>query len=63
MEYQIENSSIVFRNIPQPDGYYDVNIPITGDTGGCHHNNLQCHQWGKSWHPDISGFWAYNYIP
>ena len=29
---------------------HDANFAITGDTGGCHNNNVQCHQWRQSWH-------------
>ena len=29
---------------------------LTGITGGCHNNNLWCHQWQQSWHFDYSGF-------
>ena len=35
---------------------HDANFVITGGTGGCHYDNLQCHQWWQSWHHDCSWF-------
>ena len=32
-----------------------VNFVITGGTGGCQYDNLQCHQWSQSCHYDNSG--------
>ena len=33
-----------------PEGCYDANFVVTGSTGGCHKDNLQCHQWSQSWY-------------
>ena len=30
----------------------EANFVITGDTGGCLNDNLQCHHWWQSWHYD-----------
>ena len=31
---------------------HDAILVVTGDTAGCQYDNLQCHQWWKSWHHD-----------
>ena len=34
--------------------HFDTNIVITGDTVGCHNDNLRRHQWRQSWHHNDS---------
>ena len=33
---------------------HNANIVITAGTGGCHYDNLRCHQWWQCWHYDNS---------
>ena len=40
----------------ETESYHDANFVITGSTGGCHNDNLRCHQWWQSWHYDNSQF-------
>ena len=44
-----------------PESYHDANFAITDGTGGCHKDNLHCHQLWKSWHQDNSKL-EMNYI-
>ena len=45
-----------YSYIPMPptmktESCHDANFVITGDTAGCHNDNLRCHQWRHhSWH-------------
>ena len=34
----------------------DESFVISGGTAGCHHDNLQCHQWWQSWQYENSQF-------
>ena len=36
--------------------HHDANFVITGGTGGCQNDNLQCHQWWQSWNHGYAQF-------
>ena len=36
--------------------HHDADFVVTGGTGGCRNDNLQCHQWWQSWHHNNSQF-------
>ena len=38
---------------PSEVSLIDANFVGTSGTAGCHHNNLQCHQWRLSWYYDF----------
>ena len=40
---------------------HDANFVITDGTGGCHNDNLQCHQWWQNWHHENS--WLSMLVP
>ena len=54
--------SVYYPGTPCPwstmksEGRKDANFVVTGSTGGCHNDNLRCHQWRQSWHLDNSQF-------
>ena len=37
--------SIIFLLSLTTESHYNANFFVTGSTGGCHNDNLQCHQW------------------
>ena len=52
----------------RPKCCQDANFVITGGTGGCHKDNLPCHQWWQSWHHDnprisLSEFYMFDTNP
>ena len=44
---------------PRVESYHDANFVVIGSTGGCHNDNLRCHQWQQCWHHDNSRFAVY----
>ena len=47
---------VYHKNQGKTESCNDANFVITGGTGGCHYDNLQCHQWWQSWHHNNSQF-------
>ena len=45
-------SEISLTTSMKPESCQDANFVTTGGTGGCHYDNLLCHQLWQSWHHD-----------
>ena len=60
--YQIYDYMHVFIIPMSSASCHNANFVITGGTGGCHKDNLQCHQWWQSWHHNNSRFSVFIFI-